>query len=66
MSSKKDNFYLNLALNLAKDVDGLTGSNPAVGSIIVKNNEIISSGLTGLNGRPHSEYNAITSCNKKK
>ena len=37
MSSKKDNYYLNLALDLAKDREGLTGSNPSVGAIILKN-----------------------------
>ena len=62
MSSKKDNYYLNLALNLAKDREGLTGSNPSVGAIIVKNGLIISQGQTGFGGRPHAEFNAINSC----
>ena len=65
MSSKKDNYYLNQALNLAKDINGLTGSNPAVGALIVKNDEILSLGKTGFNGRPHAEFNAIHSCSKK-
>ena len=62
MSSKKDNYYLNLALDLAKDREGLTGSNPSVGAIIVKNGLIISQGQTGFGGRPHAEFNAINSC----
>ena len=62
MSSKKDNYYLNLALDLAKDREGLTGSNPSVGAIIVKNGLIISQGQTGFGGRPHAEFNAL---NKK-
>ncbi len=68
MSPKKNNFnlkdqlYMNLALNLARDRSGLTGENPSVGCVIVKNNEIISLGQTGINGRPHAEYNAIKSC----
>jgi len=68
MSTKKDNFshkdqlYMNLALNLARDRCGLTGENPSVGCVIVKNNEIISLGQTGINGRPHAEYEAIKSC----
>ena len=41
MSSKKDRFYLNLALNLAKNMEGLTGTNPSVGSILVKKDEVI-------------------------
>ena len=65
MSTKKDKFskeefkYMNLALNLARSRHGLTGKNPSVGCVIVKNNKIISIGQTGFNGRPHAEYNAI-------
>ena len=62
--SKKDSFFMNLALNLARDRIGLTGDNPPVGCVIVKNNEVISIGQTGLNGRPHAEFNAIKSCKK--
>ena len=50
---------MNLALDLAKSRHGLTGSNPSVGCIIVKNDQIISIGTTSYNGRPHAEYNAI-------
>ena len=63
--NSKDRFYMNLALNLARDRYGLTGENPPVGCVIVKNEEIISTGQTGINGRPHAEYNAIKSCKKK-
>jgi len=70
MSTKKDKFsnkdikYMNLALNLARVRHGLTGENPAVGCVIVKNDEIISIGQTGYNGRPHAEYNAIKNTNE--
>jgi diaminohydroxyphosphoribosylaminopyrimidine deaminase / 5-amino-6-(5-phosphoribosylamino)uracil reductase len=65
MSTKKDKFsskdikYMKLALSIARVRRGLTGENPSVGCVIVKNDEIISIGQTGLNGRPHSEFNAI-------
>ena len=65
MSSKKDNFtfkdkrYMKLALNLASARKGLTGENPSVGCLIVKNDKIISIGQTGFGGRPHAEHNAI-------
>ena len=71
MSSKKDNFYskdkyfMNLAINLAKNRINLTGSNPSVGCVIVKSNKIISYGQTGFNGRPHAEHEAIMKCKKK-
>ena len=48
MSSKKDRFssqdknYMKLAINLARSRKGLTGDNPSVGCLIVKNDTIIS------------------------
>jgi diaminohydroxyphosphoribosylaminopyrimidine deaminase / 5-amino-6-(5-phosphoribosylamino)uracil reductase len=70
MSTKKDKFsfkdklYMELALDLAKARHGLTGTNPSVGCIIVKDDTIISIGQTSFNGRPHAELNAIKSCNE--
>jgi len=63
--SKKDSFFMSLAFNLARQRSGLTGENPPVGCVIVKNNEIIGLGKTGYSGRPHAEFNAIKSCKKK-
>ena len=60
--SHKDNFYMNLALDIAKSRHGLTGPNPSVGCVIVKNDKIISIGQTSINGRPHAEFNAINNC----
>ena len=57
--SIKDQFYMELALDLARAREGLTGTNPSVGCVIVKNDTIISIGQTSLNGRPHAEINAI-------
>ena len=62
--SKKDKIYMKIALDLAKSRHGLTGSNPSVGCVIVKNDQIISVGITSHNGRPHAEYNAIKNCNE--
>ncbi len=65
MSTKKDNFssedknYMKLAIKIARAQKGLTGENPSVGCVIVKDNRIISIGKTGFNGRPHAESNAI-------
>ncbi len=65
MSSKKDKHYLNLALNLAKNMEGLTGTNPSVGSVLVKNDEVISLASTGYNGTPHSEFSLLNKIDKK-
>ena len=68
MSIKKDKFsfkdqlYMELALDLAKAREGHTGTNPSVGCVIVKDDDIISVSQTSFNGRPHAEYNAIKNC----
>jgi len=62
--SKKDKKYMSLALSLASARHGLTGENPSVGCVIVKNDEIISIGQTGYNGTPHAEFNAIKNSNE--
>ena len=63
--TRKDKFFMGLALNLARQRIGLTGSNPSVGCVIVKNDKILSIGQTSINGRPHAEYNAIKKIKKK-
>ena len=50
---------MELALDLARSREGLTGPNPSVGCVIVKNDELISIGQTSFSGRPHAEFNAI-------
>ena len=52
-------FYSNLAFNLAENHLGKTGINPSVGCVVVKNNSVISSGVTDINGRPHAEFIAL-------
>ncbi len=71
MSTKKDKFsskdkkYMKLALNLASARKGLTGDNPSVGCLIIKNDKIVSIGQTGFDGRPHAEHNAINNSLEK-
>ncbi len=56
---KNNNFFSNLAFNLAEKNLGKTSKNPSVGCVIVKNNAVISSSVTSVNGRPHAEFNAL-------
>ncbi len=56
---KNHNNYLKLAFNIAKVNLGKTSLNPSVGCVVVKDNCVISSGYTSLNGRPHAEFNAL-------
>lgn len=61
-----DEKFISYALNLAKRNLGITAPNPVVGCVIVKNGEIISSGVTEKNGRPHAEKIAIEKIADKK
>jgi len=58
--TKNHNYYLDLAYQLAEKNLGKTGLNPSVGAIVVKNNSVISSGITSYRGRPHAEFNALS------
>ena len=61
---KKDHHFMNLAINIAKNRKGLTGQNPSVGCVIVKNNKIVSYAATNINGRPHAETIALNKSKK--
>ena len=63
--SNKNNFFMNLAFLHANRIIGNTGTNPAVGCVIVKNGCVISSGHTSYKGRPHAESNALKKGDKK-
>lgn len=70
MSLKKNNFYQKyfseLALSLARINKFITKENPSVGCVVTDfNNNILSSGVTSKNGRPHAENNALIKLNKK-
>ena len=58
-NSKKDDYYMLLALKQDERLLGNTGTNPSVGCIVVRNNCVISSGFTGFNGQPHAEQSAL-------
>ena len=61
---KNHNNFLNFAFHLAEINLGKTKLNPSVGSVVVKNGEIISSAVTSPNGRPHSEFNSLNKLKK--
>ncbi len=62
-TNTKHKYFMKLAYNQASRVLGNTGRNPAVGCVIVRNNELISLAHTNFNGRPHAERIALS--NKK-
>lgn len=61
-----DKKFISYCINLAKKNLGTTAPNPVVGCIIVKDDQIISSGVTAKNGRPHAESLAIERVHDKK
>jgi diaminohydroxyphosphoribosylaminopyrimidine deaminase/5-amino-6-(5-phosphoribosylamino)uracil reductase len=61
-----DEKFMQLALNLSKKNIGITAPNPTVACVVVKDGEIISSGVTQKNGRPHAEFMALAMFSDKK
>lgn len=57
--SKEDINYMKEAIKLAEKGRGKTSPNPMVGTIIVKNGRIISSGYHRQAGLPHAEIEAV-------
>ena len=64
METPKSKYFMGLALMQASKVLGKTKTNPAVGCVIVKNNNVISAASTSINGRPHAESNALKNIKK--
>lgn len=54
-----DIHYMQHALRLASRGLGRTMPNPSVGCVIVKNGQIIGTGVTASGGRPHAETQAL-------
>ena len=57
--------WINRAILEASRSLGITGKNPPVGCVIVKNNVLISYGRTSSSGRPHAEENALNKVEDK-
>lgn len=60
--SKEDIYYMKRAVKLAEKGRGETNPNPMVGTIIVKDGKIISSGYHRRAGLSHAEIDAIKNC----
>lgn len=58
----RDEEFMKIALQLAKNGQGNTSPNPMVGAVIVKNGEIIGQGWHEEYGKPHAERNALAVC----
>ncbi|MCG6207130.1 bifunctional diaminohydroxyphosphoribosylaminopyrimidine deaminase/5-amino-6-(5-phosphoribosylamino)uracil reductase RibD [Rhodopseudomonas sp. HC1] len=58
-SDAADHRYMQLALTLGRRGLGRTGTNPAVGAVLVKDGVIVGRGWTQDGGRPHAEVEAL-------
>ncbi|WP_139343285.1 bifunctional diaminohydroxyphosphoribosylaminopyrimidine deaminase/5-amino-6-(5-phosphoribosylamino)uracil reductase RibD [Virgibacillus siamensis] len=54
-----DEYYMQIALNLARAVSGQTSPNPPVGAVVVKNGEILGFGAHLKAGEAHAEVHAL-------
>jgi pyrimidine deaminase RibD-like protein len=52
--------FMRRALSLASPGVGLTGANPSVGCVIVKDGVVVGEGATADGGRPHAEEVALS------
>jgi pyrimidine deaminase RibD-like protein len=59
MTSAADSQHMGRAIALARTNLGLTGSNPSVGCVLVRDGVVVGEGVTAAGGRPHAEEQAI-------
>lgn len=57
--TEEDRHYMSRALKLAKQGNGYVNPNPLVGSVIVKNSEVVGEGYHAKFGGPHAEVRAL-------
>ncbi|SDR10498.1 bifunctional diaminohydroxyphosphoribosylaminopyrimidine deaminase/5-amino-6-(5-phosphoribosylamino)uracil reductase RibD [Virgibacillus salinus] len=60
-----DEYYMKFALNLARSVSGQTSPNPPVGSVVVKDGEMLGFGAHVKAGEAHAEVHALNMAGDK-
>jgi len=58
--SHSDEYWMQVALELAAEGEGMTRSNPPVGALVVKQGQIVGMGFHPKAGEPHAEIFALT------
>lgn len=59
-----DQYFMQMALDLAIQGEGFTSPNPMVGAVVVKDGRVVGSGYHQMVGGPHAEVNAIDAAGK--
>jgi len=62
---ENDLYFMQKALELAREAKGKTFPNPAVGAVVVCESQIVGMGATEPYGRPHAEKVALTQAGEK-
>ena len=57
--SDADAAFMRRAISLAAQNVGLTGDNPSVGCVLVKDGAVVAEAVTAAGGRPHAEEQAL-------
>ncbi|KAB0680710.1 bifunctional diaminohydroxyphosphoribosylaminopyrimidine deaminase/5-amino-6-(5-phosphoribosylamino)uracil reductase RibD [Aureimonas leprariae] len=60
-----DRRFMAAALRLAERHSGLTGTNPSVGTILVRDGVVVGRGITAPGGRPHAETIALAEAGER-
>jgi pyrimidine deaminase RibD-like protein len=59
MTTSQDETWMRRAISLARANVGLTGDNPSVGCVIVRDGVVVGEAATAPGGRPHAEEQAL-------
>ena len=59
-----DQYFMQMALDLAIKGEGFTSPNPMVGAVVVKDGRVVGSGYHQMVGGPNAEVNAIDAAGK--
>ncbi len=65
MTSLSDHKFMAACLRFSRRHRGLTGTNPAVGTLLVKDGVVVGKGVTAKGGRPHAEPLALENAGEK-
>jgi diaminohydroxyphosphoribosylaminopyrimidine deaminase/5-amino-6-(5-phosphoribosylamino)uracil reductase len=65
MDRSQDELWMRRAIYLAARNLGLTGDNPVVGCVIVRDDAVVGEGATAAGGRPHAEELALEAAGER-
>ncbi|MCA0971102.1 bifunctional diaminohydroxyphosphoribosylaminopyrimidine deaminase/5-amino-6-(5-phosphoribosylamino)uracil reductase RibD [Halobacillus litoralis] len=61
----RDEHYMSLAIQMARETVGQTSPNPSVAALVVKDNQVVGMGVHVKAGEPHAEVHALAMAGEK-